>query len=156
MVERILAVWLVLASGVQLGTLWIMKTSILPMLNSLAYDRYVQVCQLIDMHVFHPIALWNGLSCTVVGVGLAIAAPNAASSALFVAGSLSMAVVGATSEGVNRPIWRQIERWSPHRLKDAGWSTKRDRWNLAHQVRTYGAAVALCCFASAAVLIGTL
>jgi uncharacterized membrane protein len=156
MAERILAVWLVLASGVQLGTLWIMKTSILPMLNSLAYDRYVNVCQLIDMHVFHPIALWNGISAAVLGAGLAIFAPSPASAGLLVAGSVGMVVVGAASEGVNRPIWRQIERWSPHRLKDAEWQAKRQRWHLAHQIRTYGAAVALVCFAGAAAVIGTL
>jgi uncharacterized membrane protein len=156
MAEHILAVWLVLASGVQLGTLWIMKTSILPMLNALAYDRYVNVCQLIDMHVFHPIALWNGVSAALLGVALAVVAPSPAAAALFVAGALGMMVVGAASEGVNRPIWRQIERWSPHRVKDAGWEAKRYRWHLAHQVRTYGAVAALGCFAAAAAVTGTL
>lgn len=156
MTERILAVWLVLASGVQLGTLWIMKTSILPMLNALAYDRYVNVCQLIDMHVFHPIALWNGVSAAVLGIGLAVAVSNPAAAALFVTGSVGMAIVGAASEGVNRPIWRQIERWSPHRLRDTAWEAKRYRWHLAHQVRTYGAMLALGAFAAAAAVLGTL
>jgi uncharacterized membrane protein len=155
MTERILAVWLVLASGVQLGTLWIMKTSILPMLNGLAYDRYVNVCQLIDMHVFHPIALWNGIIGAGMGIALAVLAPNPASTVLFVVGALSMAAVGAASEGVNRPIWRQIERWSPHRVKDADWAVKRRRWHMAHQVRTYSAVGALCCYAAAAAVIAT-
>ncbi|HUY45966.1 MAG TPA: hypothetical protein VMV92_09605 [Streptosporangiaceae bacterium] len=155
MTEHILAVWLVLASGVQAGTLWIMKTSILPMLNSLAYERYVNVCQLIDMHVFHPIAFWNGITAACLGVGLAIAAPNGPAAALLLAGSVGMVTVGIASEGVNRPIWRQIERWSPHRVKDAAWLAKRDRWHVAHQVRTYAALTALGCFAVAAAIIGT-
>ncbi len=58
----VLSLWVLTAAGVQLGTLWIMKTSILPMLNALPYDRYVNVCHLIDMHVFHPIAVWNGIT----------------------------------------------------------------------------------------------
>lgn len=156
MTERLIAVWLVVASGIQLGTLWIMKTSILPMLNSLAYDRYVNVCQLIDMHVFHPIALWNGVIGAGLGIALAVMAPNPAAAALFVAGAIGMAVVGAASEGVNRPIWRQIERWSPQRLGDAAWVKKRYRWHVAHQVRTYGAVVALASYAAAAAVIGTL
>ncbi len=155
MAEHILAVWLVLASGVQLGTLWIMKTSILPMLNALAYDRYVNVCQLIDMHVFHPIALWNGVAGAALGIGLAVVVPNPAATGLFVAGALGMLIVGAASEGVNRPIWRQIERWSPHRLRDAAWEAKRYQWHVAHQVRTYGAVAALGCFAAAAALTGS-
>lgn len=154
MTERILATWLVLAAGVQLGTLWIMKTSILPMLNSLAYDRYVNVCQLIDMHVFHPIAVWNGVIGACIGVGLAVEAPNPASATLFVVGSAGMVVVGIISEGINRPIWRQIERWSPRRVKDSEWAGKRYRWHLAHQARTYGSILALCSYAAAAIVIG--
>ncbi len=156
MTEHLLALWLVLAAGVQLGTLWIMKTSILPMLNTLPYDRYVNVCQLIDMHVFHPIALWNGVIGAFLGVGLAVTAPDPAATALFVIGALGMAVVGAASEGVNRPIWRQIERWSPRRLADSEWAAKRYRWHIAHQVRTYGAVLALGSYAAAAAVIGTL
>jgi uncharacterized membrane protein len=153
MTSQFLAIWLVLASGVQLGTLWIMKLSILPMLNALSYDRYVTVCQLIDMHVFHPIALWNGVVSAVLGVGLAIAAPSPGVAVLFVAGSVGMGIVGLASEGVNRPIWRQIERWSPNRLSDCAWDEKRRRWHVAHQIRTYGSVAALVFFTAAATML---
>lgn len=141
-VMGILTVWVLAASGVQLGTLWIMKTSILPMLNALPYDRYVTVCQLIDMHVFHPIAVWNGVIAAGVGIGAAVLAPSAWISALFVAGSVGMVVVGIASEGFNRPIWRQIEKWSPGRTPE-GWARKRFDWHVAHQVRTYAAIVSV-------------
>ncbi|GLY69655.1 hypothetical protein [Amycolatopsis taiwanensis] len=148
----ILTVWVLAAAGVQLGTLWIMKLSILPMLNKLAYDRYVVVCQLIDMHVFHPIAVWNGVIAAGLGVWAAFLAPSPLIAALFVIGSVGMVIVGITSEGFNRPIWRQIERWSPERTAQ-DWSRKRVNWHIAHQVRTYGAIGALVAYIAAFVAV---
>jgi len=146
--QSVLSVWVLAAAGIQLGTLWIMKLSILPMLNSLPYDRYVTVCQLIDMHVFHPIAVWNGVIAAGVGVWAATLAPNGTVAALYLLGSLGMLVVGIASEGFNRPIWRQIEKWSPHRVA-GDWDRKRAHWHLAHQVRTYAAIVAVAAYVSA-------
>ena len=154
MTEEILSVWILAASGVQLGTLWIMKTSIIPLLNALPYDRYVNTCQLIDMHVFHPIALWNGVAAAGIAAYLAVVAPNAAATVLFAVGSASMLVVGITSEGVNRPIWRQIELWSPRRVAER-WQAKRRVWHLAHETRTFGALAAAGCFALATILVTT-
>jgi hypothetical protein len=154
MAKEILSVWVLVAAGVQLGTLWIMKTSILPLLNTLPYDRYVNTCQLIDMHVFHPIALWNGVISAGIGAYLAVVAPTAPASALFAAGAAAMLVVGITSEGVNRPIWRQIEMWSPRRVASR-WYEKRRTWHLAHETRTFGGLVALASFAIAAILLVT-
>jgi hypothetical protein len=145
---NIIAVWLLVASGVQLGTLWIMKLSILPMLNSLRYGNYVTICQLIDMHVFHPIAVWMGVISAGLGVWAAFLAPTAGAAALFIVGSIAMVVVGIASEGFNRPIWRQIEKWSPERIADS-WIRKRFHWHLAHQVRTYAAIGAVGAYAVA-------
>lgn len=144
----VITVWLLAASGIQLGTLWIMKLAILPMLNSLRYDGYVNVCQLIDMHVFHPIAVWNGIIAAGLGFAAAFLAPNASGSALFVIGSLGMIGVGIASEGFNRPIWRQIEKWSPERTAD-GWVQKRYNWHIAHQTRTYAAVLAVSAYVGA-------
>jgi uncharacterized membrane protein len=144
----ILTVWTLAAAGIQLGTLWIMKLSILPMLNSLPYRRYVDVCQLIDMHAFHPIAVWNGVIAAGLGVWAAFLAPGTAVSVLFLVGAVSMVVVGIASEGFNRPIWRQIEHWSPDR-EPAAWQRKRTNWHIAHQVRTYAAILAVVAFIGA-------
>ncbi|GAB3433922.1 hypothetical protein [Actinophytocola sediminis] len=139
----IMSVWVLAASGIQLGTLWIMKLSILPLLNGLPYSQYVSTSQRIDMHVFHPIAVWNGVIAAGVGVIAAFATTSGASAALFVIGSVGMLIVGLASEGVNRPIWRQIEKWSVDTVDDEQWAKKRHIWHLAHQVRTYGAIVAV-------------
>ncbi len=152
MAVTILSIWLLAASGVQLGTLWIMKTSILPLLNSLPYDRYVNTCQLIDMHVFHPIALWNGVIAAGIATVLAFFAPSGAVSALFVVGAVAMLFVGLTSEVVNRPIWRQIEMWSSRRIASR-WAEKRRTWSVAHDVRTFSAALAAVCFTGTALLV---
>lgn len=149
----IMSVWVLAAAGIQLGTLWIMKLSILPLLNGLPYDRYVSTCQRIDMHVFHPIAVWNGVIAAGVGVIAAIATDSAAAATLFVVGSVGMAIVGLASEGVNRPIWRQIEKWSIDTVDDENWAQKRHTWHLAHQVRTYGGILAVAAYIAAILTI---
>jgi hypothetical protein len=149
----IMSVWVLAASGIQLGTLWIMKLSILPLLNGLPYDRYVSTCQRIEMHVFHPIAVWNGVIAAGIGVIAAIAAPGSAAAALFIIGSIGMLVVGLTSEGVNRPIWRQIEKWSIDTVADEKWAQKRHTWHLAHVVRTYGGILAVAGYVAAILAI---
>lgn len=149
----IMSVWVLAASGIQLGTLWIMKLSILPLLNGLPYDRYVSTCQRIDMHVFHPIAVWNGVIAAAVGVVAAIATPGAGAAVFFVVGSVGMAVVGLTSEGINRPIWRQVEKWSIDKVDDERWAQKRHTWHIAHQVRTYGAIVAVAAYIAAVLAV---
>ncbi len=145
----VLSIWVIAASGIQLGTLWIMKLSILPMLNALPYDRYVNVCQLINMHVFHPIAVWSGIIAGSLGVVAAIATSSTAAMIFFIVGSLGMLGVGLTSEGVNRPIWRQVEKWSVEQVEDDNWATKRHTWYIAHEVRTYFAIVAVAAYIAA-------
>jgi hypothetical protein len=145
----VLSVWVLAAAGIQLGTLWIMKLSILPMLNSLAYDGYVRVCQLIDMHMFHPIAVWSGVIAAALGIVAGVLSPSALVATLFILGSVGMIVTGITSEVFNRPIWRQIERWTPRRTSDDAWERKRYRWYIAHEVRTYSAIGAVAAYAAA-------
>lgn len=145
----IASIWVLAASGIQLGTLWIMKLSILPLLNRLPYDRYVNTCQLIDMHVFHPIAVWSGVIAGSIGVVAAIIAPTTAATVLFLVGSLGMLGVGLTSEGINRPIWRQIEKWDVDTLSDERWAHKRHVWYLAHETRTYFGILAVVAYIAA-------
>jgi hypothetical protein len=149
----IMSVWVLAASGIQLGTLWIMKLSILPLLNGLPYDRYVSTCQRIEMHVFHPIAVWNGVIAAGIGIIAAIAVPGSGATALFIIGSVGMLIVGLTSEGVNRPIWRQVEKWSIDTVADEKWAQKRHTWHLAHQVRTYGGILAVIAYIAAILAI---
>lgn len=148
----IMGIWVLAAAGIQLGTLWIMKLSILPLLNSLPYSRYVNTCQLIDMHVFHPIAVWSGVIAGSIGVVAAFITPSTLATVLFLLGSLGMLGVGLTSEGVNRPIWRQIEKWSVETIQDEKWAAKRHVWHVAHLVRTYFGILAVAAYVGAVAL----
>jgi hypothetical protein len=145
----IASVWVLAASGIQLGTLWIMKLSILPLLNALPYNRYVNTCQLIDMHIFHPIAVWSGVVAASIGVYAALITTSGAATVLFLVGSFGMLGVGLTSEGVNRPIWRQIEQWDTDNLSDEQWAAKRHTWFLAHETRTYFGVLAVAAYLAA-------
>ncbi|HEX3784164.1 MAG TPA: hypothetical protein VHX38_31285 [Pseudonocardiaceae bacterium] len=137
-------------AGIQLGTLWIMKLAILPMLNTMPYERYVNSCQLIDMHVFHPIAVWGGVVVAAIGVAAAFQSTSTVMAVLFVIGSVAMVTVGFTSEVFNRPTWRRIELWSPLRAPE-GWQRTRVNWDTAHQVRTYAAVGAVGAYAAAVI-----
>lgn len=136
-VLNILGIWVLASAGIQLGTLWIMKLSILPLLNALPYGRWVNTCQLIKMHVFHPIAVWMGVIAGSLGVVAAFLTSSTAATVFFLVGSVGMLGVGLTSEGVNRPIWRQIEKWPVEEVTDEKWAGKRHIWHIAHVVRTY-------------------
>ncbi len=143
--------WILAAAGAQFGTLWIMKTSIIPLLDARPYGEYVRNAQLIDMHLFHPIAFWNGIVTTGLGAFAAVRSGSPRQSAAYALGSVAMLGVGLTSEGLNRPIWRQLEHWDPHH-PPTGWARLRRRWNRAHDVRTLCAAVALGAFTAAQLL----
>jgi hypothetical protein len=149
----IMSVWVLAASGIQLGTLWIMKLSILPLLNTLPYSRYVNTSQLIDMHVFHPIAVWSGVIAGSLGVVAALLTSSTAATVFFLIGSVGMLGVGLTSEGVNRPIWRQIEKWPVDTVQDEKWAAKRHIWHIAHLVRTYFGILAVAAYIGACLSI---
>ncbi|HEV7651145.1 MAG TPA: hypothetical protein VGP26_23600 [Actinophytocola sp.] len=149
----IMSVALLAWAGIQLGTLWIMKLSILPLINTLPYSRYVNTCQLIDMHVFHPIAVWGGVVTGSIGVVAAFVTSSTVATVLFLIGSIGMLGVGLTSEGFNRPIWRQIEKWSVSTIEDDDWAAKRHVWHVAHQVRTYFGIVAVAAYVGAVLAI---
>lgn len=150
---NILGIWTLAAAGIQLGTLWIMKLSILPLLNALPYDRYVNTCQLIKMHVFHPIAVWSGVIAGSLGVVGAFVTDSGLATTFFLIGSLGMLGVGLTSEGVNRPIWRQVEKWSVDTVSDDQWAHKRHVWYLAHETRTYFGILAVVAYIGAVAAI---
>jgi hypothetical protein len=148
-----MAVGVLAAAGIQLGTLWIMKLSILPLLNAQPYSRWVNTCQLIKMHVFHPIAVWMGIIAGSIGVVAAFVTDSGLATVFFLLGSLGMLGVGLTSEGVNRPIWRQIEKWPVDEIQDEKWAGKRHVWHIAHLVRTYFGIGAVAAYIVAALAI---
>lgn len=139
-------------SGLQFGTLWIMQTSILPLLNSRSQADYVVTCQGIDMHLFHKIALSGGIVMMLNGAYLTFALDDTSAQGAAAIATLGMIGVGAVSEAMNRPIWRKVERvWTPTEVPD-NWQELRRTWSLAHSSRAAIAFIALVAFTTAFVV----
>jgi hypothetical protein len=129
-------------SGLQFGTLWIMQTSILPLLNSREQQAYIDSCQGIDMHMFHKIALTGGIIFMLVGAYLTIELVETGAEVAAAIATLGMIGVGLISEGTNRPIWRRLEVWNLGNMA-TNWEQLRRIWSNAHTLRTASAFLAL-------------
>ena len=138
-------------AGLQFGTLWIMQTSILPLLNSRGPKEYLDTCQAIDMHLFHKIALSGGIVVMAMGIYLTVELPDHGSNICAAVATLGMVGVGLVSEGTNRPIWRRIEKWNTYTLAQ-NWIELRRLWGHAHTLRTVAAFFAWVAFTAAAIV----
>jgi hypothetical protein len=138
-------------SGLQFGTLWIMFTSIVPLLNSRGAQEYLDACQGIKMDFFHPIALWGGVAMMVNGFYLATQLDDSTAQITSALAALCMLGVGVVSETQNRPLWRKLERWTLAELPD-NWQELRAFWGNMHTLRTAFAFVGLVLFATTMVI----
>jgi hypothetical protein len=138
-------------SGLQFGTLWIMFTSILPLLNTRGPKEYLDACQGIDMHFFHPIALWGGVIMMVNGAYLTTQLDESAAKVTCAIAALCMLGVGLVSETQNRPLWRKLEKWTVNELPE-NWQSLRTFWGNMHTLRTAFAFVALVLFTTTMII----
>jgi hypothetical protein len=138
-------------SGLQFGTLWIMQTSILPLMNSRGQQEYIDTCQGINMHLFHKIALSGGIAVMALGAYLTIELVETGAEVAAALATLGMIGVGLISEGTNRPIWRRIEKWTINDMA-TNWVELRRIWGNAHTLRTISAFIALAGFTAAAII----
>jgi hypothetical protein len=155
--DRTTVVILLLAmswAGLQFGTLWIMQTSILPLMNSRGPKEYLDTCQGINMHLFHRIALTGGIVVMGLGIYLIVELPGWGPRIAAAIATLGMIGVGLVSEGTNRPIWRRIEAWDTYTLAQ-NWIELRHFWGRAHTLRTISAFVALAAFTAAGIVVFT-
>jgi hypothetical protein len=138
---------------VHLGTLYIMQSSILPLLNSRELTEYLRVCKAIDMFVFHKIALWGGIVIMGVGVYLVTLLDETLAQVCVGIATFMWVLVGAISESTNRPIWRNIENvWTGPDDTPADWKRKRRVWSTAHTLRTLAALVSVVGYAVAGIV----
>jgi hypothetical protein len=127
---------------IHLGALYIMQSSILPLLNSRELRDYLATCKAIDMFVFHKIALWGGIVIMGVGVYLVTLLDETVAQVCVGIATLMFVIVGAVSESTNRPIWRKIENvWTGPENTPSDWKRQRRVWSTAHTVRTLAAFV---------------
>ena len=127
---------------IHLGALYIMQSSILPLLNSRELGDYLVTCKAIDMFIFHKIALWGGVVMMGVGVYLITLLDETLAQVCVGIATLMFVIVGAISEGCNRPIWRKIENeWTGPENTPTDWKRQRRVWSTAHTLRTLAALV---------------
>ncbi len=138
-------------SGLQFGTLWIMQTSILPLMNSRQAQDYLNTCQGINMHFFHKIALGGGVIVLFLGVYLTTQLTETGAEIATALATAGMVGVALISEGTNRPIWRRIEAWDMNTIA-TNWVELRRTWSHAHTLRTVSAFIALAGFTAAAII----
>lgn len=139
--------------AVHLGTMYIMQSSILPLLNSRELKDYLATCKGIDMFVFHKIALWGGIVMMFVGVYLVTQFDDMLAQVCLGIATVMFVVVGAISESTNRPIWRKVENeWTGPDDTPPDWKRKRRVWSTAHTLRTLAALVSTVAFAVAGIV----
>jgi hypothetical protein len=138
---------------VHLGALYIMQSSILPLLNSRELTDYLSTCKAIDMFVFHKIALWGGIVMMGVGVYLVTLLDETLAQVDVAIATLGFVIVGAISESTNRPIWRKIENvWTGPENTPTDWKRQRRVWSTAHTLRTLAALVSTVGYAVAGIV----
>lgn len=138
---------------VHLGTLYIMQSSILPLLNSRELGEYLTTCKAIDMFVFHKLALWGGIVIMGLGVYLVTLLDETLAQVYVGIATAMWIAVGAISESTNRPIWRKIENdWTGPHDTPPDWKRQRRVWSTAHTLRTLAALVSTVAYATAGIV----
>lgn len=130
---HVLAVLVVVTSGVVAGVLFGFAVSVLPAFFDMPADRYVYSAALIGWN-WDPLMPIIVLSSFAVDVALAVVAPPQ-TRALFVLGAVLLAGVSVVSHWCNVPINRQVKKIDPDNLP-GDWSDPRPLWRRFHYLRT--------------------
>ncbi|HEX5501315.1 MAG TPA: anthrone oxygenase family protein [Thermomicrobiales bacterium] len=142
-----------IAAGIAAGILVMVLVAVIPLVRDLPPAIGLLIHQRLDPlidRVNPPAVVLSAASALLLLLlDRALTPPAATLTALGLAGSL---VIAATSLGFNMRINRLIRSWSTDAVPDAYAATRR-RWNRGHAVRTAAGMLALCCYATAAVLV---
>jgi len=141
MPERLLAVVVVIGSGVTTGVLFSVALSVVPAFRALPPSSYVRLHQLVGQHydrVMPPIVVLS----TVVCAALAISGAGGTSRWLFSTGAACLLGVSLVSQFGNVPINRRVKALDPASVPP-DWTDPRTTWQTWHLLRTVLAACAL-------------
>lgn len=141
-----------LGSGLVAGVFFAVAVSVLPALNAMAPDRYLQAHHLLGKG-YHPTMPLLVNATLLADVALAVLTDSRTGRALLVVSAVGIVVVEAVSHLCNAPL-NKIARQTAADAVPAGWHDPRPRWRRWHMVRT-GAAFAVLLLNSLAVTIGT-
>ncbi len=151
MIVHVLALHMVLGSGVLAGVLVAVSRAVVPTFAALPADRYVQLHQLLDPR-FDPIMPWICRIAMVQGTVLVVVVPPITAKALLALGVILIGVVALVSELRNVPINRQVLSWDPQQ-PPPNWTELRSRWARGHHLRTAFAVTAFATNTLAALVI---
>ncbi|KOV89449.1 hypothetical protein ADL04_37890 [Streptomyces sp. NRRL B-3648] len=140
-VVQLVGVAVLIGSGLISGVFFAVAVSVLPALNAMTPDRYLQAHSLLGRgyHPTMPLLVNATLAADIV---LAVVAPSAAIRSLLITSIIGIVVVEAVSHLCNVPLNKTV------RGTDAGavpvdWQDPRPRWRMWHRVRTVAALVVL-------------
>jgi uncharacterized membrane protein len=143
MLEAALYFVVVLGSGTVAGTLFGVARAVVPTLQALPGNRYVQVHQLLDRR-FDPFYPWVTRVTMAAVLVLLVLPVGWTQRSLLIAGLIASVLLAVISDTRNVPINKQISQWDPEN-HPAEWEGLRTRWGRANSVRTV---FALAAFAS--------
>lgn len=130
----ILAVVVVVTSGVIAGVLFGVAVSVLPAFFAMPPDRYIYSTKLIGRH-WDPMMPIIVVTSTVVDILLAIFGPHGTTLTLFVLASVLLVGVSVVSHWCNVPINRRVKKVDPDNVP-ADWLDPRPLWRRFHYLRT--------------------
>lgn len=152
MLETILAIQLVIISGIVAGVMAAVSRAVVPVFAALPAERYVQLHQLLDPQ-FDPFMPWLTRFNLLQGVVLLILVDPLAPRILIAVGMLLLAMMAVVSEFGNVPINRKVLSWDPAQ-PPGGWAELRSRWARWQHLRSVLAAASFAAVTSAALVLG--
>jgi uncharacterized membrane protein len=151
MIVDVLAVLVVVTSGVVAGVLFGFAVSVLPAFSAMPAGRYIYSAELIGRN-WDPMMPIIVLTSLAVDVVLAVVGPPGLPLTLFAAGAVLLAGVSVVSHYCNVPINRQVKKIDPESIP-AGWRDPRPVWRRFHYLRTVMAGMAVAANAVALALV---
>jgi uncharacterized membrane protein len=143
----VLAVLVVVTSGVVAGVLFGFAVSVLPAFFVMPTGRYIYSAELIGRN-WDPMMPIIVLTSLAVDIVLAVLGPPGVPLTLFVLGALLLAGVSVVSHWCNVPINRAVKKVDPENIP-ADWHDPRPLWRRFHYLRTALAVLAVAVNATA-------
>ncbi|HET9141288.1 DUF1772 domain-containing protein [Actinophytocola sp.] len=147
MIVDVLAVLVVVTSGVVAGVLFGFAVSVLPAFFVMPTGRYIYSAELIGRN-WDPMMPIIVLTSLAVDIVLAVLGPPGVPLTLFVLGALLLAGVSVVSHWCNVPINRAVKKVDPENIP-ADWHDPRPLWRRFHYLRTALAVLAVAVNATA-------
>ncbi|MFJ5225041.1 anthrone oxygenase family protein [Streptomyces sp. NPDC088400] len=141
----------VIGSGIVAGVFFAVAVSVLPAVQTLPADRYVELHRKLG-EGYHPVMPLVVTVGVLADLALLVLADNGAVRVLFGAALVALIGVQVVSQFGNVPINKRVHAVDPAALP-SGWQDPRPPWRAWHRLRTAFALAALAANALAVALL---